>query len=400
MTLKHALAVPVVCLACLAGCASPGDKKAGDESRQLAKKQWASARANVMGSLAKEQYENGNFDKCRMTIDDALKMDPENVSLRVLSAKLAIEQGNLELADKELTFARRLDPRNAEADYLSGVVCQRWQKSQDAFNYYRSASEKQPTELAYLLAQAETLVALGRSDEALDLLQAKVVYFESSATIRDAVGQLLMQKGKYAQAVDVFKQAVVLAGDDNTVREHLTLAQVRSKNYRDALENLGRLLRDDKYAKRADLYIAQAECQLALNKPRDARDSYDTATQINPNASSAWMGLGKAALQLNDVRRAEIALKHSITIDPASSEANLLLGYVKMRQGKFDDSLAAFRKANALDTEDTVSLCMIGYVLEKLGKGEEALRCYAKALKLKPGDEMATRLMAEVQLNQ
>ena len=57
-------------------------------------------------------------------------------------------------------------------------------------------------------------------------------------------------------------------------------------------------------------------------------------------------------------------------------------------------------QAYALDRGDTVSLCMVGYVLEKMGRNDEALRCYAQALKLKPNDDFATRLMAEVQLNQ
>jgi tetratricopeptide (TPR) repeat protein len=400
MPIKSVLVAPVLCLALLAGCSSTSDKKThGAQQKDLAQKQWAGARANVLGSLAKEQYENGNFDKCRSTVDDALKMDPENVPLRVLSAKLAIEQGNLELADRELIQARRLDPKNAEADYLSGVVCQRWQRSQEAFDYYRSASEKQPNELAYLMAQAEMLVAMNRSDEALTLLQAKVVYFEYSATIRDAVGQLLMQKGKYTQAVEVLRQATILATDDNTVREHLAMAQFQNKRFRDASEVLSRLVRDDRYIKRADLYLALGECYMQSSKPREARESFETASQLSPNQASAWTGLGKAALQLNDIRRAEIALKRAVTIEPASSEGNLLLGYVRMRQGKFEESLASFRKANALDSADTVSLCMIGYVLEKMGKNDEALQCYARALKLKPGDEMATRLMAQVQLN-
>ncbi len=39
-------------------------------------------------------------------------------------------------------------------------------------------------------------------------------------------------------------------------------------------------------------------------------------------------------------------------------------------------------------------------VLPAPRKPREALACYAQALKLKPRDEMATRLMADVQLNQ
>lgn len=400
MRIRSLLPAAVCLLAVIAaGCNAPGEKTNAQSNKDAAKKQWAGARANVMGSLAKEQYENGNFDKSRTTIDEALKMDPENTPIRVLSAKLAIEQGNLELADKELVTARRLDPKNAEADYLSGVVCQRWQRATEAHDYYRSASEKQPSELAYLMAQAETLVALNRSDEALKLLQEKVVFFEYSATIRDAVGQILMAAGKYQQAVEVLHQASILGTDDLSVREHLALAYYKNKQYAEAADVLGRLVTDEHCARRADLQLALGECQLQLKKPREARGTFEIASQVNPNHAPIWVGLGKAALQLGDLRRSEIALKRSLSIDPASSEANLLLGYVRLRQKNYEESLASFRKASALDPADTVSLCMVGCVLEKLGRNDEALRIYAQALKMKPDDELATRLMADVHLD-
>jgi tetratricopeptide (TPR) repeat protein len=395
----HVLRCTALALALLAtaGCQSGG--AASTQDRAAAKKQWAGARANVLANLAKEQYDGGLFEKCRSTLNDALRIDPDNAPLRVLSARLAIEQGSLELAEQELLVARRLDPNSAEADYLSGVVCQRWQRAQEAHDYYRSAAAKQPSELAYLLAQAEMLVNLGRGDEALALLQAKVVYFEYSATIRDAVGQLLMQKGLYAQAVDVFRQASVLAADDESLREHLAMAFYHAKQYRDAADALARVLRADAYAKRADLYVALGECQLQLNKPRDAREAFETATTVGPNQSAAWTGLGKAALRLNDLRRAEIALRRAVTIDPAAAETHLLLGYARLKQGQLDEALGSFRKASALDPADTVSVCMIGLVLEKQGKNADALRQYAKALKLRPGDDLATRLMAGIQLD-
>jgi superkiller protein 3 len=376
-----------------------GPNSHGEKANADAKKEWARARANVLRNLGKEQYENGSFDKCRQTLVDALKIDPDNEPLRILSARLAIEQGNLELADKELVLARRLEPKDAEADYLAGVVCQRWQRSQDALDYYRSASEKQPSELAYLLAYAETMVSMGRPDEALSLLQQKVVFFEYSATIRDAVGQLLMQKEKYHEAADMLRQASILAVEDNGIREHLAMACFYDKQYGDASELLGRVVHDDRFAKRVDLYLVMGECQLKLNKPRDARDSFEVASQIAPNNAAVWTGLGKAALQINDLRRADISIRRSLSINPASSEGNLLLGYVRLKEKKLPEALAAFKKANTIDPADTVSLCMLGLVLEKMGKGDEAMKCYARALKMNPGDEMATKLLSQVQID-
>ena len=80
------VALPILLLIVAAGCGSD-QKSHSVEQKDFAKKQWAGARANVLGSLAKEQYENGNFDKCRQTITDALKIDPENVGRLMAEAK-------------------------------------------------------------------------------------------------------------------------------------------------------------------------------------------------------------------------------------------------------------------------------------------------------------------------
>jgi tetratricopeptide (TPR) repeat protein len=349
-------------------------------------------------SLANDQYTTGNFDKSRETIDDAIRLAPEHAGLRVLSARLAIEQGRLELADAELVLARKLDPKNAEGDYLSGVVYQRWQQPDKALGFYTDANTKSPTELAYLLARAEMLVTTGDRKLALSLLQEKVVYFEHSAAIRDAVGQLLVQEGRYREAIEQLRSATILSSDDLTMREHLAMALYYNKQYREAVASFERLMKDASYAERADIVTALGECKMQLGQFRDARDTFDRATQLAPANTGAWLSLAKAALQLNDHRRAEMAIRKALSIQAGSSEAHLMLGYLRLRQNRLHDALAGFQKSAALDEADTVSLCMVGFVMEKLGRHEDAMNYYARALKLKPNDEMASKLMAGIDL--
>jgi predicted Zn-dependent protease len=287
-------------LVLLVGCSSMKN-----EQKIAAKKEWNSARANVLFSLAKDQYATGNFDKSRQTVDEALGMDPQNVNLRILSAKLNIEQGHLESADADLKLARASNPRNAETDYLSGVIYQRWQKPEAAYDYYKAASEKAPSELAYVLARAEMLVTMDKPTEALELLQAKVTFFEHSAAIRDAAGQLLVQQHKYKDAVDMLRQASVLATDDMAIREHLALAMFYAGQYREAADALTRLTKKESYDERADLLAALGECQLQLALYRDARSTFETATRLDPSSAGMWLGHAKAAMQLNDLKRAE-----------------------------------------------------------------------------------------------
>jgi len=382
-----------------AGCASEKKEKTPSQKEQ-AVRQWNQTRGAVVGQLAKNQYEAGNFEESRKSIEQAVKLDPQNSGYHVLSARLWIEQGNLEQAERDLELARGYDPNNAEADYFSGVVNQRWQRSQQALDCYTNACGKNPSELAYVMARAEMLVALNRAPEALQFMQSKAADFEHNPVLHHAIGQLLVDQGHYAEAVNSLRQAMILAPEDANVREHLAMAQFYNHEYRDAAESFARLLRDEKTSKRSDLWLALGECQMQIGKLPDARASFDTATELNPTSSLAWLSLAKVALQLNDTRRAEIVLRKVMTLDGgASSEAHLMFGYLRLRQDKLPEAMSEFQKASTLDRADTVSLCMIGYVLEKTGKPKQAMKYYAAALKLKPDDELATRLMASVDTN-
>jgi Flp pilus assembly protein TadD len=377
-----------------AGCQNTKQKNSAEANAR-----WNRARANVLCSLARDQYKAASFDKCRKTVNDALKMDPNHPQLRILSAKLAIEQGQLELAERELELARKYAPNDPEGYYLAGVIYQRWQKPERAYEFYTAASDKAPIGLAYLLARAEMLIELERSEEALRLLEEKVQYFENSAAIRDAVGQLYMQARRYKDAVDMFRQASVLEEQDLSFKERLGLALYYDKQYAEAAEVLVKLLANEAYAKRGDLLAALGEAQLQTNKPRDARQTFEAATQADASNAKVWLGLGRAAMECKDFRRAELSLKKAQSIDAESAEAQLLLGYLRLRQNRMKDALAAFQKASAMDPKDSVSVCMVGYVYEKNGRQDVAMKYYGKALKLKPNDQLASKLMAGVDLN-
>jgi tetratricopeptide (TPR) repeat protein len=379
----------------LSGCASTKPQPTQSEAAQ---KQWSQARSGVLETLATDQYRNGNFDKCQATLDEALRLTPQNANLHILAARLLIEQGSLETAEKHLEQARKFDPTNPEVDYLTGVVLQRWQQPQQACDAYDAAVKKNPDELSYLMAKAEMLVALNKPVEALELLQAKVVYFEHSAAIRDAVGQLLVQQGRYSEGVATLRQASILAGDDQTIREHLAFALYYSKQYADAAEDFDALLKDPAYAKRADLFAALGECQCQSGRLPEARQSLELAIELDSNCAGYWLSLGRVALQVNDLPRAESAAGHALKIEADNGEAQCLLGYVRLRQGKFPQALPAFAAACRIDPADTVSLCMQGYVLEKMGRRPEATPLYEQALKIKPKDPLASQLLASDEL--
>ncbi len=391
--MSYKVLASVLALFVAVGCSSQPKPTAREEI----KSKWNNARAGVLYSLGKQQYENGHFDACRKSINEGLAHNADHVPLRLLSARLSIEQGQLEQADRELQQARALEPKNGEVDYLAGVIAQRWQRNDSALAYYTRACEKAPAELPYVLARAEMLVAVDRRAEALALLLDKMAYFENSATIRDAVGQLLSQDGKHAEAVMQLRHASILAPDEQGIREHLALATYYARDYREAAHIIERLMADEKYAARADLLSALGECRMQLGLFREARESFETAAQRDPSSPAIWLNLAKAAIQTDDEGRVNLSLRKAMSLDPANAEAYLMQGYLRIRQNRLNDALSSFRKASLLDPKDPVILCMTGYVLEKQGLHEQAIEHYGRALQLRPGDEMASMLMAQVE---
>jgi len=386
----------LVALCLLASCSQTKSPTA----QQEAMSQWNYARAAVLVGLSQDQYQNGNFDKSRSTLDEAIKLEPDSAAAHVLSAKLYIENGQLELAERELTVARQADPKCAEADYLSGVVYQRWQQPEKALVFYQDACDKAPAELAYVMARAEMLVAMDRPDEALALLQAKINYFEHSGAIRDEVGLLLVQKGNYPQAIEMFRRASILSPDDLTIREHLATALFDGRQYAESAGILAGLLAEPKYDHRPELLMMLGECQLQTDNAGDAAQSFQQASDMQADSAAAWLGLARAEVQLGNTRRAEYALNHCLAISDENAQAYLLLGYLHLRQSRFSESRDDFAHASRLDPADTESLCMFGLALDKLGQTRDAAACYQKALKIHPDDELASRLLARLDQGQ
>jgi tetratricopeptide (TPR) repeat protein len=389
MNKKTICIAALIALGSLVGCANQKTQK------QAAKEQWGRTRATVLLSLANDQYRSGNLDKSADTANQALAMDPTNVELHLLKARLQIEEGQLEGALGDLGIASRLAPEHAEIDYLTGVIHQRWQRPEQALQAYSAAARKKPDDIAYLMAQSEMLVSMDRHAEALKLLQARVVYFEHSAAIRDAIAQLHEQSGDLKQAVDFYRQASVLDGSDENIRERLAWALYRVGDYRDAYSQFNRLARDPANQKRIDLLTATAGCEAKLGMFAESRRHLELVVNLDVNATGAWLGIARTSLNLGDTRRAELSATKAVSLEPRSVETQLTLGYVRLRQGRHDDAIAAFKRANAANPSDVLSACMVGVALERSGQKHEAGGWYERAVKLDPKDELACKLLAD-----
>src|SRR4051812_26600452 len=91
-------------LAAAAGCNNKNQQKIEAQQR------WNNTRASIMLGVAQDQYKAQDFDKCRETLAKAAAMAPNSPQIHTLAAKVEIELGHLESAEKELEIARTYGP--------------------------------------------------------------------------------------------------------------------------------------------------------------------------------------------------------------------------------------------------------------------------------------------------
>jgi tetratricopeptide (TPR) repeat protein len=359
-----------------------------------ARDHWRAMRTDIKFNLAREQFEHGDLDHAETTLKEALAVDPDNAEIHCLAGRIALERGQLERAYHLFEMAIEHDPKLASAFYYRAIVAQRWQRYQDALAGYEHAYDLRRDNAAYLLAVGEMLVALGRNDQALELLSDKVRYFDQNAGLRVAVAQLHAMRGEWDQAVDLFQQAALLQPDNLQTAEDLALALAAAGRHDDAIDALQRLIDRRGGEPRADLLRALAESYRLTDRHRDARQVYVELVRRDPEDGESWLRLGELAWQAGDLSGALTASQRAMAVSPRQSRPYVLAGLVWKKRGQPVQAAELFARAASFDPEQAEPWLLRGLALEEAGQIDEARRAYEQARDRAPGDARVSRLLA------
>ena len=391
--LYRSLAIACIAGAILlnAGCEDMGKQHATMKQEQY--NRWNATRVGVMYQLAQQQYEVGDYEKCRKTLDEAFALKTPSAPLHVLAAKVDIEKGSLESAGEHLKEATRVDPALPEPFYLLGVVYQRWQKNDVAADYYQQAWDRKPGEALYLLAVVEMKISLGQLDEAQKVLEGKLVYFEQSAALRIALARIAGLKNDHATACRYYRDAVILLPDDQKIRRSYSEELYFAGKYADAVSIFEDMRKDEKVPDKENLLLMLSDAYSHVRRPLDARNCLQEVVRENPNNMVAYLMLSKTCIETNDLAIAVAAVHKVLRSEPENIKALTVSALIQQKQRNWADSRVTLEKALKLAPEDTTVLCMLGIASEQLGKKDEAVAFYQKAIDTDPKDNWATELM-------
>ncbi len=242
----------------------------------------------------------------------------------------------------------------------------------------------------------------------------------------------LFNKGRFADAVKLFKAA--LRAGDNDAWTHCFLAHAYTSlgKEKEALRHLegafGKknapvpvlLVLGEIYEKTGALEEAQRRLEravtesprsaearlklggvfLKLEKFEDARKHLREAVRLEKNLAAAHLLLGKALEGGGSPEEAEKEYLRALELDPRAYDACLQLGETCLKRGEFDAAQKRAREAIGLKEKPAGGHLLLGKALEAAGQLKEAAQAYQDTRRLAPRSSEACLLLGQTCMKQ
>ncbi len=384
----------IVAATALAGCDGPTTQ--GQIARENAQGRIDVMSAGISYQQAEQAFEVGRFDRAEKNINQVIATFPDVAKYHVLKGRIHMEQSELEFAYRSFTAAIDTEPDVAEGHYFAGIVQQRWSNDAQSYVHYNRAFELEPTNTQYLLATAESMIALGQLDQAWTLLEKNKDYFEGNAALHQLQGHVALLQGDPEQAVKLYERARLLNPEDAMLLEELAWAQFDAQHYSKAVESI-KSIRSHVSDARDDLDHLEAQCLAGMGRSSDARNLYVELTRQKPNDTDLWAELGLIAWDLGDYYRVAQCSNRIVQLAPNRFEGPMFKGITERHQGHLDAAIISLQKASILAHSNALPHLLLGNTMEMNGQDADAQRVYEQALLVDPDNSEAKILLARLE---
>jgi tetratricopeptide (TPR) repeat protein len=371
---------------------------------------------------ARADIAEGRLQTATRDLRAAIDQMPEWAEARLLLASALERQGELEEARGELTRSLRLDSAMIEARSALARVEAARGDHESAVMHGRLYLEERPASSEMRGLVVESLVALGRAEDALRLLLA-IPERDRDADVISSLGQVYAALGQPKKARGLLARADVEAPHQAGTLRGLLALDAAEDRLQESVERIEAALEirpndavlhrlrglaarrggDDQEAEPSFLraieldprdiesYTQLAELYLEAGRTQEAVGIYERSVKTLPSASAGQMHfpLAGAYLSLGQRDRAIESYEAAIRYAPAHAQAKLALADL-LAEGEQQDlgrAISLAEEARRLAANDPRSVVVLGKLYLKRGSPEDAIRFLEGAeSSIPPGD--------------
>ncbi len=332
-------------------------------------------RSAALALIARIEEQRGRQGAAREIYEKAIALDTSNSDATLGAARMVLLEGAYRdaLARFQTVLDSTLQP-GAELD----------------------VSGKPKAEVQAKLGAAEALLAMGKPEEARQMLADLLSEEPVSADVELWQGKVAEGLGKSQDAVKHFRNAIKL--EPTSVRGYMALAQHYSSTKRpgEAVAILGEAEKNVEITAEVRRLVGWAELQ--RNHIDDAIEEFTRALEMEPRDSSAQFGLAISFRRKWRLEDAAAALAKVEALDAKFPGLALEKGRLAEASGDMEAATASYRQALADSPDDAPLKSRMGAVLVLTGKYEEAEKLLQEVLDVQPYSAEAEHYLGRIEL--
>jgi len=292
--------------------------------------------------------ELGDYVRAKVTINEALEIDPSITNYHIQFAKILFDENGLKTA---AAYLRNLDPNEHDENRI---------KNQIAVFYYETG------EIGTFKLLEEKLNLGSKTDKDL-------YYFLMDYAARSE---------DYASVVKYGSRYLTLNPSDHNVRIFLAQHYFYLQDY----ENAERQLEMVKKRVKAFPQVNSELSRLALiaDEFDEAEALAKTEIKLNPHLYYGYLQAARVEIKRKKYILAEGYLNKALRIAPENIYVLTELGFVYLKRNRYDEALSHFSRALELDEDHYHLYYRIGETYQLKGNYQEAAQNYQTYLNLNP----------------
>jgi tetratricopeptide (TPR) repeat protein len=348
----------------------------------------------LKGKLA---LQDGNHDIAVSSFRSILRDQPDAVVVMQLLAQAHLNKGETDLAGDQLQRAVQIAPDNVDArlGYARYLLAQN--DLAGAKGQMDAAMNIDPSNFQVLGTQSDLLFARQDSTGHKDILEQMKQAMPDSVEPNLRMARLLLAEGD-AQAA-LLEADAALDKNANDFRALLIKSDILA-NLQD-VEGLRAVLQamQETYPDSAEGYFRMGRLYRAENKPELALAQYEKALELTSGRSEVLMLSEVIDFELNTGRvdAAESRLKAIVGNDPGHRIANNLLGLVYLGQERFADAATAFENQLAINPNSAVVYAQLSTARASQNNLGGAAAALEEGLKAIPNDLSLLMMLAQIE---
>ncbi len=335
-----------------------GNKKLAEEDQKISQVLEAIARARSY----REQIQ---LAPAVAIMNDAVKIKPDDLYLRYFRAIVAMNDGILDTAVKDLTFVIKNDIYCQSAYYFRGDCYSRMHRPQEAINDFSKIIKNKP----YVVAISDT-AETGRCKG------KELTYDESIVKLQDIYVLRALQYCQLKQfdkAMLDLNQAITMEPSDLEARQERADVYLSMKNYPLAIQECNKIIALD--PKNWKSYEMRASVLEACKQPEKAIADYTQVITLSGKDSGAYLLRGQLYDRLHQYQKAIVDFTAVTKLNPAEDDSFRFRGDSYFKLAQYDKAVEDYSKAIALDRNGNIdAYALRAQAYEKLGRKDLALQ--------------------------